>query len=240
MAAQELQAAGQGEADPAPPAARQALDGEEHPRHQRVRVAHGKEEEAGDHPRQGEDQGGEQRGRAPEAQLAGQQPGAAAADHEAQPRQEHEAELQRQGGEEQVQGEERRPRAVAPVGAAGELVRVPERQPAGAQLVAEEEEPGLDLPGDVPQVGVARRRLGDPLPGGLFRQRRRRAGDAVRQPQRRPQQRDARQTAGRQGNAEANADASAEAGLAPPPDEAGEGQEGEQGERGVHASASQG
>ena len=147
---------------------------------------------------------------------------------DAQPRQEDPAELERQGGEEEMERKEGRSRAVAPVGAPRELVGVPERQPAGAHLVAKKEEPGLDLPGDVPQVGIARRRIGDPLPGGLRGEGRGGAGDAVREAQRRPEQGDARKAAGGPGNAD----------LPPAQEKAGEREQGEERKGGVHGLVS--
>lgn len=187
-------------------------------------VGHGEEEEAGDHPREGVDQGGQQGRRRGEVQLPRQPPSAAPADDDAQPGQQDEPDLDRQHGEEEMQGEERRARAVAPVGAAGELVRIPERRPPGAHLAAQEEQPGLDLMGHVPQVRIARRRIGEPLPGCELGQRRGRAGHAVRQPERRRQQGHARQTADGPGNTE----------FAPPEEQAGQREQREKREGGIH------
>jgi hypothetical protein len=188
MSAQELQPARQGEGRPAAAPGGKALDREEDPGHEGVAVGHREEEEAGDHPREREGEGRHERRRPAEPQLARQEPGAAAADHDPQPGEEHEADLQRQEGEEEVERKERSPRAVAPIGAAGELVRVPVGQPAGAQLVPEEEEPGLDLVRDVAQVGVAgnsgprvaRRRIAPgSLPGRVLDERTGGARDTI-------------------------------------------------------------
>ena len=100
--------------EPLLPRRGEALDRENDPRNETERVPHRKQEEGREPAGERIDDGGERRARLAGAEAAGQEKRAARRDGDAKPRQEKEAELERQQGEQPVQRKERRALAVAP------------------------------------------------------------------------------------------------------------------------------
>ncbi len=159
MPGEKLQAGERREQRPGPLAGAlarsQLLDRQKDPRDQTEGVRHRKQQEAHQAARKGIDHRRHRRAGAADAELARQEVSPYRADRDAKPWQKNEPELERQQGEEQVQREERRTLTVAPEGSTGRLVRIPQRQAACAQLAAQKEQPGLDLKGDVAELGIA-------------------------------------------------------------------------------------
>jgi hypothetical protein len=108
-------------------------------------------------------------------------------------------------------------------------MRIPERESAAAQLVTEEQKPGLDLMSDVEQVRVGRQVARGVLPRCKRSEQAGLAGDSGRKGERAPQQ-------GDPGDA---GDEPGDAGLAAPPEEPRGRDEQQQEERGVQQGSSE-